>query len=421
LRIAFLNPSGQLGGAERSLLDILASLRNAAPDWTLGLLASGDGPLLAEAESLGVETQVAPFPPALARLGDAALNRARHRWLRRGMLLKNLSLAGPQVLFYRRRLRAVLEAFRPDIVHSNGFKMHVLGAQACPSGVPLVWHIRDYVGRRQVMARLLRWHMGRCAAIVTNSRSAAEDVRRVCGPEANIFPVYNAIDLQRFAPEGEQLDLDALAGLAPCGPETARVGLLGTLARWKGHETFLRALALLPPDLPARGYVVGGALYQTEGSQLNLEDLRSLAEELELNGRVGFTGFVRDPAAAMRALDIVVHASVEPEPFGRVIVEGMACGRAVIASRAGGAVEIINEGADALGHTPGDPRMLADCIAKLARDKGLRARLGRAGRATAEQRFDRQRLADELLPIYERLAQQNMRLKKKNQPRNDTN
>jgi glycosyltransferase involved in cell wall biosynthesis len=104
-----------------------------------------------------------------------------------------------------------------------------------------------------------------------------------------------------------------------------------------------------------------------------------------------------------------------------VIVEGMACGRAVIASRAGGAVEIINEGADALGHTPGDPQMLADCIARLACDKGLRARLGRAGRATAEQRFDRQRLADELLPIYERLAQQNMRLRKKEQPRTDTN
>ena len=168
----------------------------------------------------------------------------------------------------------------------------------------------------------------------------------------------------------------------------------------------LGALALLPADLPVRGYIVGGALYQTAGSQLNLQDLSALAGELKLNGRVGFTGFVHDPAAAMRALDIVVHASIEPEPFGRVIVEGMACGRAVIASRAGGVVEIINEGTDALGHKPGDANMLADCIKQLVLDKDLRARLGLAGRRTAELRFDRQRLAGELLPLYQRLAEE---------------
>ena len=61
-----------------------------------------------------------------------------------------------------------------------------------------------------------------------------------------------------------------------------------------------------------RGYVIGGALYETEDSQYDLEDLRALAGRLGLAGRVGFTGFVDDAAAAMRALDVVVHASTQP-------------------------------------------------------------------------------------------------------------
>lgn len=405
MRVLYLNPSGQLGGAERSLLDILASLRAAFPDWSLGLISSSTGPLVEAAESLGVQVRVVTFPPTLARLGDAALRRTQHALQRHLALVKNLAWAGPQVLLYQRQLRAAMAAFAPQIVHSNGFKMHVLAAQTVPAQVPLVWHIRDYVGRRAVMARLLRWHAGRCALVVANSQSAAEDVRRVCNlPHEKVRTVYNAIDTQQFTPDGARLDLDKLAGLPPAPPETVRVGLPGTLARWKGHETFLQALALLPPDAPVRGYIIGGALYETEGSQLSLEELRQIAAQLNLADRVGFTGFIREPAAALRALDIVVHASVAPEPFGRVIVEGMACGRAVVASRAGGAEELFTEGVNALGHPPSNAHALAKCISKLIHDKDLRAALGDAGRRTATHRFDRRRLAEELTPLYRSLA-----------------
>ena len=125
-----------------------------------------------------------------------------------------------------------------------------------------------------------------------------------------------------------------------------------------------------------------------------------MAREFGVEGRVGFTGFVPDAAAAMRALDVVVHASTEPEPFGLVIAEAMACGRAVVASRAGGAAEIFTEGADALGHGPGDAPALAACIARLAESPELRLALGRAARETAVRRFDRARLAAELVPVY---------------------
>jgi glycosyltransferase involved in cell wall biosynthesis len=183
-----------------------------------------------------------------------------------------------------------------------------------------------------------------------------------------------------------------------------RVGLLATLARWKGHEVFLRALSQIPADVPVRGYIIGGALYQTDGSQYSLTELKTLAKQLGVADRVGFTGFVDQPAATMRSLDIVVHASTQPEPFGLVIVEAMACARAVIVSDAGGAAELIEAGTNALVHTPGDVKQLADRIKQLATNPELRQRLGAAGRVTAETRFDRTRLARELVAIYQLLS-----------------
>jgi glycosyltransferase involved in cell wall biosynthesis len=176
------------------------------------------------------------------------------------------------------------------------------------------------------------------------------------------------------------------------------------MARWKGHEVFLRALSMLPAETPVRGYIVGGPIYQTDYSQHSIEDLRLMAEGLGVATRVGFTGFIDDVASAMRSLDVVVHASTQPEPFGLVIAEAMACGKAIVISEGGGAAEIVSIGTDALSHPPGDAASLARCIEKLATDPMLRSNLGKAARSAAERRFDRERLAAELVAIYQALA-----------------
>jgi glycosyltransferase involved in cell wall biosynthesis len=219
-------------------------------------------------------------------------------------------------------------------------------------------------------------------------------------PGLRVVPIYNAIDLQRFSPSGTKLDLDAMAGLAPADSGTIRVALVSTFARWKGHKVFLKALASMPPEARIRGYVIGGPIYQTDGSQWSLEELSQEAERLGLKGKVGFTGFVEDSAAAMRSLDIVVHASTEPEPFGMVIIEAMACSKSVIASQAGGAIELFVEGENALSHPPGDAGALARQIERLVSDPALRDRLGQAAHASAEQLYKGSRLAKELVTVY---------------------
>jgi glycosyltransferase involved in cell wall biosynthesis len=286
------------------------------------------------------------------------------------------------------------------VIHTNGLKMHLLAGWAAPS-VPLVWHLHDYLGSRPLTATLLRWCSSRCAAVVANSMSVAADARNAIGHGVSVVPIYNAVDLDRFSPSGSRADLDGLAGLPTASEGTIRVGLLGTFARWKGHETFLRAVAQLPHELPIRAYVIGDAVYQTQGSQHAADALRRFAASLGIADRVGFTGFIRESDAALRALDVVVHASTQPEPFGLVIAEAMACGRAVIVSNAGGAAELVSRDVDAQTHTPGDVGELASRLAALATDATLRSRLGAAARATAERKFDHTRLAAEIIPVYQ--------------------
>jgi len=272
-----------------------------------------------------------------------------------------------------------------------------------PLGVPVIWHIHDYAGTRPVMRKLLRWHSRHCSLILVNSKSVSDDIRRVCSTRPVVL-LYNAVDLEEFSPRGGVTDLDAAAGLPPATEPTLRVGLLATFAKWKGHGIFFKALSLLSSEQPVRGYVIGGPIYQTQGSQHSMADLREEARRLGLGERVGFTGFMAEPAAAMRALDVIVHASTQPEPFGMVIVEGMACGRAVVASASSGAAEIFNDGENVLAYPSGNAEELAKRIGAFLDEPDLRARLGRAGRRSVESLFQRSRLASELIAIYQRCA-----------------
>jgi glycosyltransferase involved in cell wall biosynthesis len=106
----------------------------------------------------------------------------------------------------------------------------------------------------------------------------------------------------------------------------------------------------------------------------------------------------------MRALDVVVHASVNPEPFGRVIIEAMALERAVIASAAGGASEIVEHGISGLVHRPGDAQSLADAIDVLLADTELRVRLGKAGRSRVAERFSRDAMTRSVLDAYDHVT-----------------
>jgi glycosyltransferase involved in cell wall biosynthesis len=391
MRIAFLSVSDQLGGSEIVLLEIIKGLRRLRPEWPLQLILPGRGPLLDLADAAGADCVVVPMPAALARLGESG---AAPLALAAGLAPVALALPG-----YLNRLRRVVAASRPAILHTNGFKAHLAGARAA-AGARVVWHLHEYIGPRRLTRLLLARHQHRAAAMIANSQSVANDVITALRPVVSVRVVHNAVDLAAFAPDGPVEDLDRCAGLAPLPDHVVRVGLVATFARWKGHEVFLRAIAASDGGLPLRGYVIGGPVYDTAGSQHMMDDLKAMAARLGISSRVGFTGFL-PPASAMRALDVVVHASTRPEPFGLVIAEAMACGRAVITSGAGGAAEIVDPGTDALTHAAGDAADLSRCISRLVRETAFRRELGLRARASACRRFDPDRMTRELVAVYE--------------------
>jgi glycosyltransferase involved in cell wall biosynthesis len=376
-------------------------VHGARPCWRLELILAAEGELRVGAEALGISTKVLPFPRTLARLGDSGISAVPIPRL--AVATARMLTAIPPSIGYVLKLRRTIGNAAPDLIHVNGFKMQLLSAWACPRSVPIIWHIRDYVRSRRVMRKLLRLHALRCAAVIANSSSVAEDARAFCG-KARTFALHNMIDVDHFKPVGPVADLDLLSRLSPATADTLKIGMLATMASWKGHDVFLRAFSLLPREQPIRAYVIGGPIYDTEGSQQKIDDLRQLSIRLGIADRVGFTGFVDDPARAIRALDVVVHASTQPEPFGRVVAEAMACQKPVVVSSAGGVMEFVTPDIDALCYPPGNSEALARAIYRLIANRELRVRLARAGRVTAEQRFGLCRLAEALVPIYHQVA-----------------
>ena len=195
--------------------------------------------------------------------------------------------------------------------------------------------------------------------------------------------ILNAVDLTRFSP------VSAIAAISTRGRRLppSRVGPLASgnvCSVEERHITFLDG-----PEtsggiaaVPVRWYIVGGPIYHT-AAQFTEAELRAEVESRGLADRVGFVGFVTDTVPIYRSLDVVLHASTLPEPFGLTVAEAMACGRAVIVSSAGGAAELFTDGIDALGIVPGNAEQLASSVRRLAENPDLRVRLGTAARSIA--------------------------------------
>lgn len=152
--------------------------------------------------------------------------------------------------------------------------------------------------------------------------------------------------------------------------------------------------AHVPPASAGAGsahvLLVGDALFGEEARYA--EALRRQVRRLGLAGRVHFLGFRDDVPQLMRAVDVVAHTSTAPEPFGRVIVEGMLAGRPVVATKAGGALEIVEDGATGLLVPPDAPHVLGEALQQLLTCPDLAARLARDGRAAARRRFSMQQM-----------------------------
>lgn len=394
MRVLFVSPAAGLGGSERSLLDCIFALREADPTGDARLLAFADGPLVHRARELGASVEVIVPPRELATLGESARDAAR---------LDSVWAAFPAMRFLVELKRAIVRA-APDVVHTNGMKAHLLAGCVTPSDVRLIVHLRDFIGSRRASRRLLPLlaKLRARTVFVANSHAVAEDFLRIA-PRAAVHTVYNVVDTDHFAPGPSEPEwLASLAGLESPSRGGVSFGLVATYARWKGHHLFIEAaghLRAAHPNLSLRFYVVGGPIYETAGSQVDAAQLSEFARKAGIADCFGLVPFQDDIVRVYRSLNVVVHASTEPEPFGRTIVEAMACSRPVLVANAGGAAELFQQGENALGFALGSAGALTQTMAE-SLELETRIRLGEAARAHAVQSFGRSRLGRQLLQVY---------------------
>ncbi len=377
LRVVYLGHCAQLSGAELALLRLLPALHEV----DVHVLLAEDGPLVDRLRSAGMRTDVLP-------MAESARGLARQR-IRPGGLSPASILAS---VHYVLRLNQELRRLDPDLVHTNTLKAALYGGTAARmAGVPVVWHLRDRIAQEYLpgpAARLVRSLARRLpAGIIANSRSTLESLQAVPVPTA-VIP--SAVSPQFRSPErGEAASESVLV-----------VGMVGRLAPWKGQHIFLDAFSRAFPTGEARAVLVGAPLFGEEAYE---DELRASAARLGIAERLEMTGFQEDVAAQLRRFDVLVHASVIPEPFGQVVVEGMAAGLPVVATAAGGPAEVISDGLDGLLVAPGNAEALAVALRRLGYDSGLRASLGAAARQRATA-YAPDEIAGQVLAFYRRLT-----------------
>ena len=298
-----------------------------------------------------------------------------------------------------RRFRRQIRDFRPDVVHTNTSVIPTPGMAARREGVPHVWHVREcYTEFPRLWPFYCRHILRYSNCIVCISRAVAQQFDTI-RKDDRVRTVHNGYPEQEFS--GVPTDrVKAFRERYGLRDEELLVGVVGRIKlKRKGQEVFVDAAARLAKDYPQARFLIIGSVFP--GNESHLEALRRQVASLGLADRVVFTGEVDDINAAYEALDIVVVPSAMPEPFGGVVVEGMAFSKPVVSTTIGGPPEIVDDGSTGLLVEPGNAEALAGALARLLDDCALRTAMGVAGRRRYLERFTMEPFYDRILSIYE--------------------
>jgi glycosyltransferase involved in cell wall biosynthesis len=289
----------------------------------------------------------------------------------------------------------LIRKHRVDLVHTNTALILSPAIAARLSGRPHLWHIREFFSEFPRLWRLHRRVMARMADIVVAVSEAVGAQFEEPMRSRKVRVVHNGLPHSEF--EGVSVGR-AEAFRRQFGVNGGpAVGLVGRIKlRRKGQDVFVKAVAQVTGRFPEARFLIIGSPFP--GNEDHLEQLQRMIGELGVGDRVLCTGDVGDIKAAYGALDVTVLPTTLPEPFGGVVVESMAMGKPVIATRLGGSVEQVEDGVSGLLVTPDDPAALADAMARLLSDPQLRAEMG----ARAKERFLK---CFEFEPFYAQITQ----------------
>jgi len=355
-------PAGVVSGKEVASLTLAGGLRNSGfdPRFMISVWSNGEFPRQLDAKGFARESLPFGFislslRPDLARMTFGQLQR----W--------------PELV---RKFRRLVAATKPQaVIHANWHHALLL--------LPLLDPRRDIywahefapaTGRYAVLFRALA---ARVKRIVCVSHAVERNLLSLGVARDKLAVVHNGIE--PVCGKGE-----------PPAKAPLRLGIVGQVTDWKGHEDLFAALCLLAKnDVACELSVFGG------GMAANLERMKAKASEMGIGNIVRWRGFVPERADIYRQIDVCVAPSRDPEPFGMSALEANAFGRPVVCTASGGLGEIVEDGRTGIVVAPRQPHLLAEAIARLARDPGLCAAMGEAGRRRAQGEFAEKQFAEQ--------------------------
>jgi glycosyltransferase involved in cell wall biosynthesis len=289
----------------------------------------------------------------------------------------------------------ILRERRINLVYLNhGVPRHrgdIMAAQLV--NVPCVSHLRVFDKFEAIDRPLLR----SIDYFVYMSRALEAHVQ-AWRPGAVGSVVYDGLEMADYLYPYDVAEVRAELGLSS---DDFVVGNVGRLVAWKGQDVFIHALAEIAHKVPnLKALIVGRP---DRGKESYLDELKTLATACGLAQRVVFTGFRLDVPRLLAAMDVVVHSSSSPEPFGLVVIEGMAAGKPVVATRAGGPLDSIEDGIDGVLVPLGDSKEMAQAIFSLYQDREGAADMGTTAREKALKQFTVHRFATEIQEIFDSL------------------
>ncbi|HSL47817.1 MAG TPA: TIGR03088 family PEP-CTERM/XrtA system glycosyltransferase [Candidatus Deferrimicrobiaceae bacterium] len=296
------------------------------------------------------------------------------------------------------RLARTLRRLRPRIVHSRNWAAFDAVAAARLVGVPFVVHgehgreIGDPHGRRRRRNQARRL----LAPLVSRFITVSEDLRRwliqeVGLPAHKITTIHNGVDLSRFG------DLEGHTARLRLGlsEEALVIGTVGRLDPVKDQTGLVRAFAMVLKAHPAAVLVIAG-----DGPCR--ADLLALVAELRIADRVRLLGARSDVPAVLAAMDVFALPSVA-EGISNTILEAMASGLPVVATRVGGSPELIEDGVGGALVPPRDPAALAGALTAYLEEPGLRSLHGKSARQRVTDRFGLERMCEAYAGVYRSL------------------
>jgi len=375
VEVLYLHPAAGLGGAANSLLSLFEAIDRQRFEPILLLPEEGD--LSRQAAKIGVDAVILP---SMIKFGES------YRFAKFPRILRSVGA-----------LRTIIKQRGTRIVHSNSPRAAYLGGTAARiSGARSVVHVRDihlspFASPRK--ARLL----GRLSDAIVAVSAATRESIVAASPSlaAKTKVIYNGVDLKKL----DGLPARNVRPELGIEKEAALIGSVGLLHPAKGPDILIRAAARLKRSFPSlKVLIVGDVLL--EGDEPYKKELEQLARAEHIADIVVFTGFRADVFDLMRALDVLVHPAVYPDPLPRALLEAGALRRPIVATNVGGVAEIVEHERSGLLVEPGNAEALADAVASLLNDRTKAEAFASEARRKVERDFSLEKHAEKMMALY---------------------